>query len=203
MAVKRAARVDAGPTKSSFIAIDTGLNEMGWAMWSGADADAVVHWPTPPTAAGVVALPIPPEMRARIDWTTRAKTMLSEFLASASGLSECKVHVMEMPEFRAGDAVGHAAAAGESLGMLYFMCGMHCRLADTLNAMPVFYKPREWKGQLSKQIVQARLESAIGDSDKRGRFITQHAWDAVGIGLHFAGHRIDDVRKFGGKKARQ
>lgn len=201
MAVKRAATAaPKKPTRGPVIAIDTGLNELGWAAWLGEDADKLAHWPIAPSAAGVVRVPLAEAVRSKVDWTTRAKMILSEFMVQASGLHECKVHVMEMPEFRAGDAVGHAAAAGESLGMLYFMCGMHCRLADTLNAMPVFFKPREWKGQLPKRVVQQRLESAIGDSDGRGEFITEHAWDAVGIGLHFAGHRIDDARKFGKQK---
>jgi hypothetical protein len=184
-------------TKTNVIAVDTGLNALGWAVW----IDVVQGGrPVTPVETGVIELKVRDRTAA---WETRASMIMDEFVcgpwtkvARLSGV----VQVLEMPEFRAGSAVGHAAAAGESLGMLYFMCGMHQQMASAWNAKTEFARVSEWKGTLPKEIVAKRIASAIGAEDEQGNVIRSHAWDAVGIGLWYLGHRLNDGKKFGGRK---
>jgi len=175
----------------NLVAVDTGLNALGWAVWHDA---AVGGEMVAPHAVGVI------EMNAaelKLPWEERASAMMQKFSVSVIAASGIDLQVMEMPEFRPGSAVGHAAAAQESLGMLYFMCGMHKRTADCFNIKTKFARVSEWKGNMKKELVARRIAAAIGAEDGRGNPIESHAWDAVGIGLWALGHRLDDSKKFG------
>ncbi len=188
---------EGNPTKvGTVMAVDTGLNALGWAVWADATKGGE---PKAPTAAGVIELP---KKVLSEPWERRASMILGDFVCGPWGRfgGTPRVQVLEMPEFRAGSAVGHAAASGESLGMLYFMCGMHQRMAEVFGATTHFARVSEWKGTLPKEIVAKRIAAAIGAEDDQGNVIRSHAWDAVGIGLWYLGHRLNDGKKFGGKK---
>lgn len=169
---------------SKLMAVDVGLNALGWARWDVVDRKA----PTPPTHCGVIEVP---SSQLRDDFDSRARWIMCEFTGpwSIGGWpSEC---VVEWPEFRAGDAVGHAAASSDSLGVLYYMCGQHARLAHTCNCKMKYAPVSEWKGQLPKRVVAKRIARAIGAEAEDGTIIETHAWDAVGIGLWAQGHGIN------------
>jgi len=108
--------------------------------------------------------------------------------------------VAEMPEFRAGSAVGHAAASTDSLGMLYFMCGGYSAVARSVWLKPEFVTPSVWKGQLPKEVVAKRVAAAIGCEAEDGTPFESHVWDAVGIGLWFMGHKLNDGKLFSGRR---
>jgi hypothetical protein len=63
------------------------------------------------------------------------------------------------------------------------------------------YKPREWKGQVPKPVMQRRIESRLSQ-EELGRVswpaksYRHNVWDAIGIGLHHVG------RLKGGKNGR-
>lgn len=187
---------------TSVVAVDIGLTGIGFARWNmvapGSAASLVA-----PDMAGVIELP---RAREGDPWDVRATAIFTEYVVGPWAGSNGgfggppKVQVIEWPEYRGGDAVGIAAAGEESLGKLYFMAGMHKRLADTVGTRTVLAPVREWKGQLPKRVVAKRIARAVGTEDGRGVAFDSHAWDAVGVGLWFLGHRLDDAKKFGGAK---
>ena len=95
---------------------------------------------------------------------------------------------------------GNAAAKkGDVVHMAHF-CGMlhHWSLSRHSNFFPI--KVTDWKGQLPKEIVEKRLKRAIGTKDRCNKEITDHAWDAVGVGLVFAGYKLNDPTVYGKNK---
>ena len=60
--------------------------------------------------------------------------------------------------------------------------------------------PTEWKRQLKKDIMVKRLRRGVGNNDASGHLITEHAWDAIGIGLFFAGININNKELFGSQR---
>lgn len=175
------------------LAVDVGLNGLGWARWAGEGRlgpGAHRQGPRTPDSAGVIL--VPREAQRTQPWTARAEWAMERFMAEAymgPGMGWPGVQVLEWPEFRAGSAVGHAAAANDSLGMLFFMCGQHFRQGTLVGMETVLLPVGKWKGQLPKEVVQRRLTRAIGTEDGRGRPIETHAWDAIGIGLSWMGFK--------------
>lgn len=49
------------------------------------------------------------------------------------------------------------------------------------------YKPAEWKGQLPKRVMKARLEDRLTSEelDRVAKKCTHDAWDAIGIGAYY------------------
>lgn len=165
------------------IAVDTGLNGMGWAVWRSPEGTS------PPDSAGVVQVP---SARMRDDWLIRATWTVAEFMTTDAGTAMSlhgAVQVIEWPEFRSGDEVGIAAASRDSLSQLAFMVGMHKRIADCFNVPTILAPVSEWKGQMPKRVVEQRIARAIGLKALDGRRIESHAVDAVGIGLWLIGGR--------------
>ena len=73
------------------------------------------------------------------------------------------------------------------------LCGLWC------SVRLVQYKPEEWKGQLSKEAMNARTLSRLGASEleciQGYGALTHNVHDAVGIGLHFLG-RLKPTRAY-------
>jgi hypothetical protein len=88
---------------------------------------------------------------------------------------------IEIPEFYSGSAVSHAASVKGDLVMLTSLSGMILRVAWDCGWNATTVTPTEWKGQMNKKVLQARI----------GRILHQvyrnHEADAVGMGLHMAG----------------
>lgn len=183
----------------NLVAVDTGLRALGWAMWLDVERGEPIRTPD---RVGVID-----RSKAKGDWWDRGAAICREFVDGplysvrfgGNDFPRDPVQVLEMPEFRPGSAVGHAAASEESLGMLYFMCGLHRRAGEESDVKTAFLRVREWKGSLSKAVVEKRLRRVVGDRAADGTQIESHCWDAVGIGLRYLGHRIDDHKKFGAK----
>lgn len=181
---------DSADGTTSLVAVDVGLTALGWARWNRALPAEAGGVPVAPDAAGVIELP---SRRDRDPWDVRATAIMAEYVAGPWAGSHGgfggppRVQVIEWPAYWAGDAKGNAAAAGEALGKLYFMCGMHRRLGDSYGARTILVPVREWKGQMPKRVVARRIAAMIGCEDQGGRQFTEHAWDAVGIGLHHLG----------------
>lgn len=163
------------------IAVDTGLNGMGWAVWRSPAGIC------PPDRAGVVEVP---SARMRDDWPLRATWTIAEFMgAVATSFTREATQVVEWPEFRSGDEVGIAAASRDSLSQLAFMVGMHKRIADCFGATTILAPVSEWKGQMPKRVVEQRIARAVGLRAADGSRIESHAVDATGIGLWLIGGR--------------
>lgn len=172
-------------SKGDLIAIDVGVNGMGWARWEGARRDRSLR---PPDTCGIFEIE---NKWLREPFEVRADMVMMNLMITGYSFGGAPwTQVMEWPEFRAGSAVGHAAASTDSLSMLAFMCGQHCRQGLLFQCENVLVPVSEWKGQLPKDVVERRLRAAIGGEARSGVDIESHAWDAVGIGLHWLGHSV-------------
>lgn len=84
---------------------------------------------------------------------------------------------------------GFMARESGSTEKLAFMCGLFYGMRNDVDKF-VFKLPREWKGQLSKDVMKNRIEKYyVGKgksyTDKEWKDIDHNVCDAIGIG-HFA-----------------
>ncbi len=88
--------------------------------------------------------------------------------------------ILEIPEYWA--VAGFHARETGAIFKLTFVCGALCTLVNDLEELKVV-TPREWKGQLPKNVVANRLrDSYLPDVDLTK--INENVMDAIGIG-HF------------------
>ncbi len=92
-----------------------------------------------------------------------------------------------MPIFFAGTTGGVAAAEGGSLEKLCFQVGCLAQAFWMVGARFRLVTVVEWKGQLPKAIVKARLLDMLGKACKDYK---ADIWDAVGIGLYAMGVKL-------------
>jgi len=171
--------------KKWMVSVDPGVNALGWALW---------RWDPPhrknlatPDECGIVNAPA----RLRMTPHQRVDYLADTLCERLDGMRPNMV-VVEWAEFRAGDAVGHSAAARDDLGMLCFAAGVLCRWGLESHLAPV----SKWKGSLPKRVVHERVVRAVGVEARNGERFNSHAVDAVGIGLWAKGFNLDDGRVF-------
>jgi hypothetical protein len=165
------------------LSIDCGVNAIGVAIWN-----------KKPTRENV----IPDEafcihVAADKAWEEKCIELVIKLDKLANDISSFRYVVTEFPEVYGG-AKGNAAAKNGDVAHMAHFCGALHAYAYPRTFIPVL--PTEWKKQLKKEIMERRLRRAIGDADGTGKAITEHAWDAVGIGLYFAGIKINDKELF-------
>lgn len=101
---------------------------------------------------------------------------------------EYGIACIEMPEFFQNSSVGMACAKSGDLIKLTYFVGYLARMLEEVGIYSDFVLPRGWKGNLSKEAtafrVQRKLE-AIKTPLSIIERVSSHAWDAVGIGLHY------------------
>lgn len=180
--------------------IDPGLGGTGWAFWDNFPACFVEtentgkakHFKIPPRdeqniannaphVCGVIKTP------KDLEWIGRA-LKISEQCMDLFINYKPELLGIENPELWSGSAVSQSAAAKGNLGKLSFLVGCISHsfysydiLHGSGDATQILFTPREWKGQLSKEMVIRRIQNywAINPSN--------HEADAVGMGLHFLG----------------
>lgn len=196
------------------LSIDAGKNNLGWAVWDW----TVEHRKKlePPLDAGSLDIPNglaqktkPDEWEPRIQWLLDKMKDLTDYFVdwdtqpkNGDYPSNRLAHIaVECAEFRAGDEVGHAAAARGDLGALYVCAGAVLGLAWEARATGQLVFVSEWKRQLDKLNVATRINRAVGFGSVYGGQFQQHAFDAVGVGLYSKGFDIDDEKVFGRPKA--
>lgn len=87
---------------------------------------------------------------------------------------------------------GHMARESGSITKLSFICGMFYQMRNSVQRF-VFALPREWKGQLSKDVMKNRIEKTyVGIKDwqyssKEWDALNHNVCDAIGIG-HWSLH---------------
>ena len=176
------------------LSIDTGIREMGYAIWAWDSWSAL----EPPLLAGVIHAGI-----MRTTWLDKIKylcetmqeILINPFSVACSTYSVFDVERVniEMPRMRS-DAKGYAAGnatiwLGFSAG--YLLGGLRELFGQQISIKSVY--PEEWKGSLPKHVVKRRIELSIGDSDKSHNMFRSHAWDAVGIGLTAKGYPVKEM----------
>jgi len=93
---------------------------------------------------------------------------------------------IEFPEFMEG-VRGYAAAREESVTKLAFMVGVISEKLWRLGTEVKLIRPHEWKGQLTKHAVEARIIRRLPEIKEKMN-PRSHQWDAIGIGLYAKGH---------------
>lgn len=157
----------------ALLAIDPGLQGTGLAFWSANK--------TRPSWVKVIR-PNRPGLASVYTWIDRARSLAEQIgaieldMIIATG-KEVRI-VCELMEMHQSARAQMMWKTGD-LQRTLVLIGMIARTDRSVELV----KPSEWKGQLSKAIVERRLREKIGNKacDRLG--IESHAWDAVGIGL--------------------
>lgn len=174
------------------LSVDVGMNALGWARWV---TDLKCPDLSQPDTCGVIKVPsrLIRDTRDGTSWSERFRWLMREFELVAWNGHQPDAMALEWPEFRPGSAMGHAAAVRDNLTQLAFAAGAHACMGFLGNhdikveLVPV----SEWKGSLPKQVVENRIRRAIGSRAVDGTRFESHAWDAIGIGLHAMGFKLD------------
>ena len=155
------------------ISIDPGL-DAGFALWDEATWTQCVA----PLHAGL--------WRGRgAVWQAKAHSIANQFEAEICA-GGCAGAYCEFPTFYDNPG-GHMVAKRGDLGKLYYVIGALGQVADRLDVPFTLISVPEWKGQLPKHVVNARIADRLGVSELLNT-LRLHAWDAVGIGLYAKGH---------------
>jgi len=155
--------------------VDPGLGGTGWAYFDWLMKKS--RKPEPPTATGVIHSPTSER------WDNRVWSVCREFAGVLSAVNPEEV-VLEMSALWSGSAKSYASATHHAKGevadlfkLTFLIGGLASVAREYTNKIPTLISPQDWKGQLPKNVVISRLESAFG---KKYR---DHEADAVGMGL--------------------
>jgi hypothetical protein len=157
--------------RCGLMAIDPGLNSMGWAYWAVSPTDR------PPTRVGLIKAPRKLDLAPRSLWVARQLELELHELDKPGGSTHHEVDFVS--EFPAWHGIQLGWAAGD-LQRLVFLVGVlagYFRHAHSFTPVT----PGDWKGQLPKDVVTRRLIKRFG----KGATLDweKDVWDAVGIGL--------------------
>lgn len=150
------------------ITIDPGMNT-AIAYWSGGINE-------PPT---IKVFGCPVKYTSRVD---KVSALSDKFLAY---INSCPIDVayIEGVEFWAQSEKSNISAKlGKSI-LLSYIVGAYINNLHKSGIRTFELLPREWKGQMSKEAVQCRVNRFFSGVN----FGTNHAYDAVGIGLSLRG----------------
>jgi len=144
------------------MAIDPGLNSLGWAIWEANNRSDM------PDRVGLLHAP------RKLSLPDRSLFLAEALDALLPEEEECEV-VSEYPAY-------HGRVKGWDSGdlqKLVFLVGFLAGYFFRFHFTPV--TPGEWKGQLPKDVVIRRLQKRLGKSATK--HFDKDIWDAVGIGL--------------------
>lgn len=142
--------------------IDPGIAGTGWAIF---DNDTLEY-------SGVLTPPKALDWQHKMNWL-----IISLKLIATKKLPGKKIKIyVEMPAMF-GSAKGQVTASSGALVKLTLLVGQIMR-EFSAEVLPV----NEWKGQLSKQIVEKRVKDFLP-----GCTAKSHAIDAIGMGLYLTG----------------
>lgn len=172
------------------LAIDPGLNSTGWALFGPRDPRVLSQVPI---AAGLVT-----GKRKNEDVVTRARLSAAELFTKVSqivargafGSPPLRV-ISEFPDYQATASRTMGWKTGD-LQKLALLVGIYAAVFTPLPFKLVV--PREWKGQLPKDVVIRRITERLGHHECERLQLRMDAWDAVGIGLW----QLDELQQ--GKK---
>lgn len=164
------------------LSIDPGI-EMGWAIWDGSVSAETQPTPQPPLDTGIIS------PRKDAPWISRSNLIMWAFdnLVKQTGDAyEGRVENVycEWPGYF-DDAAGQLTASSGALVKLTIAVGrvmQYCQ-DHRLKFFPI--QVGDWKGQVSKEVVERRIRRRLGDAVCSG--FRKHVWDAVGVGLYVKG----------------
>lgn len=157
---------------SRMLIMDPGITATGYAFWE----TLVRPGPCMPTAYGIQL-----GTSRRRTWEDRAEALCAWFEALMEHHKPIYV-VLEFPGLWASSAKSFASASnGDLFKLTYLVGGFGEIVRRSIMKKPILVTPQQWKGQLSKKIVQKRLEKVLHKE------FEDHEADAVGIGLRIQG----------------
>jgi hypothetical protein len=157
------------------LTVDPGVSGTGLALWKEES------W-------GKLEYPVKCENiypKKSSNWINRALSMTDKFSKVINTVCFSPLNgvitkvIIEQPKFFADSAEGEMHAKSDNLGKLYMLVGMFSYAAGT----PVeLIRVDDWKGQLSKKVVEVRIIKRLPEIKKRLN-PKSHSFDAIGIGL--------------------
>jgi Holliday junction resolvasome RuvABC endonuclease subunit len=159
--------------------VDPGIGGTGWAFFNqinpirggqnGSNIDGI--YLIDYRSSGVI------KVKQNRQWPGKVADVCAEFEGLVQSLKP-KIVVLEFPEIWSGNAASMQSAQRGDLFKLAYLIGGLGEIARRSGArMPVLVFPREWKGQLPKDIVIKRIEHVMELKPK------DHEADAIGMGL--------------------
>lgn len=119
------------------------------------------------------------------DWQSKAEVICAKL---ANHLLKRKHSPMivfcEFPEYMEG-VRGHTAAVSGDLLKMTYLVGKLSEWARNEGSRFIPITPGEWKGNLSKGVVERRICRLMPEAGIQG--YKSHTWDAIGIGLYAKG----------------
>lgn len=158
------------PYAGSFISIDPGSAGTGIAHF-------IRGTNTPTNSLSVLG-----DAACKTNWMSECNLILNKIEMHLWAMAEAQVIpvFIEEPQYFSS-FTGVTAAKSGSLAKLVFFYGRLWQLCLQLKLHPYAVPIQDWKGQLSKHQIIARIEKKIGVK------YDSHAADAVGIGLYMRG----------------
>jgi hypothetical protein len=153
----------------SCVAIDPSINNLGLAIFFDDELTTydLIH---------------PASNLTNEKYTLRARDMMNKVRAIYNKAKEYDskiVLVTEIPEHFGDGGRGYIARETGAILKLSFVCGMICGITEDT----VAYEPSKWKGQMSKEIVRARLIRTYPKIDIE--HMDHNIMDSIGIGRKF------------------
>lgn len=159
------------------ISIDPGI-ELGFSVWKQGDSKSSL-----PVEIGRIGA------EKGADWFDRIHSIV-ERLGSVYDRykGDIKRTDIEYPQyFDTGG--GYMVAKRGDLVKLVYAAGLIGGVAVLHGSTVSLHKVHVWKGQLPKPVVEKRIRERIPNIDSLKPY--SHEWDAIGIGLHAKGVKLD------------
>jgi len=159
--------------------VDPGLGGTGYAFFEWINTAAKPSKVEKPSLSGVIKAP------RNEAWDNRVWSYCVRFSGILSSLPVKEV-VIEFPELFSGSAMSQASAGkGDLFKLTYLIGGLADRAREYTGRLPILMIPRDWKGQLPKDVVIKRIGKTYGDDYMNQ--INDHEADAIGMGLSAQG----------------
>lgn len=165
----------AGSRRPYALSIDPGVTGTGVALWSIRDWKRLCG---PMECFNVYPSGDKPTQR---NWYTRGWDVIEKVKASVP-LGRVRWVYLEFPAYFQSAGGRVTARSGDLVKLSTFVGMLTGQLGRRVYLVPV----NDWKGDLSKSVVELRIRQLLGPEVCKGW--TQHTWDAVGIGLYMKGH---------------
>lgn len=168
------------------VAIDPGFRDCGVAVFGH---DVLVHCDhVKSDATGLVEA---------VQFSETARSVV-DFVASC-GVGNIFDLVIEYPQQYARSPAPRESVQ-RLVGVIGSLVSQFHQKTGGLGVKVTTYKPREWKGQVPKEVMQNRILKRLSDQEfdripKMSRTRVSHVYDAIGIGLHHMG-RLSGVAPY-------
>lgn len=169
---------------ATMLAIDGGLSGTGLALFER-DANRLLQPARIEVFTPKKSLPYMQKAQQIVDFIS------FEFINPRMGPRVACHGVMEFPDYQSGAERSMGWKKGD-LQKLTYLIGVLTAAIPWTRITHVF--PRDWKGQLPKNVVEQRLRRDLGDDVCRRLDVRTHGWDALGIGLHVLGRFGPEVQ---------